>query len=227
MILIPVKDLSKAKQRLATIAEQSWRTEFAQAMLADVLEQVASFGADDVSLVTSDSCALELAQRFGFDVFRDDFSHSETDAIDMATRECESRGIDTTLVIPGDIPLLSAAEIQSIYENAPVTGSVLVPSHDKRGTNAALRRPASLFPLRFGNDSFMPHLSAAIATEKSCIILSLPGIALDIDTPDALLRLAHSSGEKRSQILARQLTRSTAVETAFAQGDDSSVVAKI
>src|SRR5581483_5889864 len=60
-----------------TVAEQSWRTEFAQAMLADVLEQVASFGADDVSLVTSDSCALELTQRFGFDVIRDYSSRSE------------------------------------------------------------------------------------------------------------------------------------------------------
>jgi 2-phospho-L-lactate guanylyltransferase (CobY/MobA/RfbA family) len=68
-----------------------------------------------------------------------------------------------------------------------------------------LRRPASLFELRFGNDSFMPHLSAAIATDTSCVVLSLPGIALDVDTADDLHALAAASGEKRSQRLARKL----------------------
>ena len=38
MILIPVKDLSGAKQRLAAILDQPARTELAQAMLLDMLE---------------------------------------------------------------------------------------------------------------------------------------------------------------------------------------------
>ncbi len=81
---------------------------------------------------------------------------------------------------------------------------MLVPAADKRGTNAVLRRPAALFPLRFGNDSFMPHLAAAIAAEKSCVVLSLPRIGLDIDSPEDLRELAIAAGEKRSQILARK-----------------------
>ncbi len=226
MILVPVKNLSQAKQRLAAVAEQSLRTELAQAMLADVLEQVAAFGADDVSLVTNDSHAIDLARGFGFGIIRDDFNRSETDAIEMATRTCESRGIETTLVIPGDIPLLSAAEISSIYENAPLTGCVLVPSHDKRGTNAALRRPASLFPLRFGNDSFMPHLAAAVATDSSCLILCFPGIALDIDTPQDLSKLAQAPGEKRSQILARKLVAAEPSHSTLLRNDNS-VLAKV
>jgi 2-phospho-L-lactate guanylyltransferase len=108
-------------------------------------------------------------------------------------------------VIPGDIPLIEAADLRAIYDASPKAGSVLVPSTDKRGTNAVLRRPASLFPLRFGNDSFMPHLAAAIATNKSCVVLSLPRIGLDIDTPEDLHQLAKTLGEKRSQVLARKL----------------------
>jgi 2-phospho-L-lactate/phosphoenolpyruvate guanylyltransferase len=108
------------------------------------------------------------------------------------------------MVIPGDIPLINAGEIKQIYDNAPERGCVLVPSADKRGTNAMLRRPSALFPLRFGNDSFMPHLTAAINTNTSCVVLSLPGIALDIDTPDDLHQLALASGDRKSQVLARQ-----------------------
>jgi 2-phospho-L-lactate guanylyltransferase (CobY/MobA/RfbA family) len=50
----------------------------------------------------------------------------------------------------------------------------------------------------------MPHLAAAIATDASCVVLSLPRIGLDIDTPEDLQQLADAPGEKRSQLLARK-----------------------
>jgi len=205
MILVPVKDLANAKQRLSPMLPQSARTELAHAMLRDVLEAVAEFGGDEVSLVTSDSFAIELAASHGFGVIRDDSNLSETDAIAMATRDCEARGIESTLVIPADIPLIEASEIAMIYRNAPQMGSVLVPAHDGRGTNAILRQPAALFPLRFGNDSFVPHLAAAKATGKPCVVLSLAGIGLDIDTPEDLRQLVLAPGDKRSQLVARRL----------------------
>ena len=82
--------------------------------------------------------------------------------------------------------------------------SVLVPAADGRGTNAVLRRPAGLFPLRFGNDSFKPHLAAVQVTRKPCVVLSLPGIALDVDSPADLKDLANSPGETRAQRLVRR-----------------------
>jgi 2-phospho-L-lactate/phosphoenolpyruvate guanylyltransferase len=205
MILIPVKSLANAKQRLAAVLDQPTRTLLAQAMLFDVLETLGAWvGRPEVSIVTSDPFALELARRFEFQVIPDNTNRSETDAIEMATRFCESRGVDSTLVIPADIPLIQVCEVERILEVAPDQGSVLVPAADQRGTNAAWRRPAGLFPLRFGNDSFKPHLKAARATQKPCVVLSLPGIALDIDNPSDLRQLAEAPGETRAQRLARQ-----------------------
>jgi 2-phospho-L-lactate/phosphoenolpyruvate guanylyltransferase len=204
MILLPVKNLSQAKQRLASALDQAARTELARTMLTDVVEAIADYAGDDVVLVSSDPFALELGGRYGYDLIRDDSNASETDAIEMATGVCESHGIDSVLVLPGDIPLMDASEIRAIYDSAPANGAVLVPSRDKTGTNAVLRRPASIFPLRFGNDSFMPHLAAAIATDWPCVILSLPGIALDIDTPEDLRVLAQAPGNKPAQKLARR-----------------------
>ena len=205
MILIPVKNLSNAKQRLASVLDQSARTELAHAMLLDVVDAVVRYGKQRVALVTNDPFALELAEEHGFEVIRDDANVSETEAIDMATRVCQSRGVESTLVIPGDIPLIEAAELSAIYDASPSAGTVFVPSRDKRGTNAVLRRPAALFPLRFGNDSFIPHLAAAAATNSMIVVLPLAGIGLDIDTPEDLYELAASPGEKRSQTLARSL----------------------
>jgi 2-phospho-L-lactate guanylyltransferase len=205
MILVPVKNLANAKQRLAAMLNASARTKLAQAMLFDVLETLAACShRPQVSLVTSDPFAIDAARHFNFAVIADHTNRSETDAIEMATKSCEARGIDHTLVIPGDIPLIQTSELEMIFGAAPSQGCVLVPSADGRGTNAVWRSPAGLFPLRFGNDSFRPHLAAARATKKPCVVLSLPGIALDVDCPSDLQRLAATPGDTRAQRLARK-----------------------
>jgi 2-phospho-L-lactate guanylyltransferase len=205
MILIPVKNLANAKQRLAAVADQASRTELARAMLADVLTAVAAWqNRPEIGIVSSDPFAFDLAHHFDFEIIPDDANRGETDAIEMATRLCEARGIDSTLVIPADIPLIQAWELEAILRASPSEGTVLVPASDGRGTNAAWRRPAGLFPLLFGNDSFKPHLAAARATLKPCVILSFRGIGLDIDNPSDLKELAAAEGATRSQQLVRQ-----------------------
>jgi 2-phospho-L-lactate guanylyltransferase len=146
---------------------------------------------------------MELAAEYNFEVITDLENPGETGAIEMATQVCIERGEESILVIPGDIPLIQAWELEQIYRQAPAEGSVLVPAGDGRGTNAALRRPANLFPLRFGNDSFEPHHAAAQATGKPCVVLTLPGIAVDVDNPADLQRLISLAGDTRAQRLAR------------------------
>lgn len=206
MILVPVKNLSSAKQRLGAILDQPSRTALAQAMLHDVLEALRQVKeAPSVALVTSDPFAISLAARYRFEVIPDPDNPGETRAIEMATRVCVKRGALGTLVIPADIPLIQASEVEQILKQAPLEGTLLVPAADGRGTNAVLRRPADLFPLRFGNDSFKPHHAAAQATRKPCLVLKLPGIGVDVDNPDDLQTLISMPGETRAQKIARQL----------------------
>ena len=204
MILVPVKNLANAKQRLSSVLGPETRQELAQAMCADVLETLARWRQRPaVAVVTSDLFASNFAQGLGFEVIADDVNPGETGAIEMATAFCRDRGADHSLVIPADIPLIERSELEKIVESAPPGGSVLVSDAAGRGTNAALRAPADLFPLRFGNDSFLPHLAAANATGLPCVVLNLPGIALDIDRPEDLQELASVGGERRSQKLVR------------------------
>jgi 2-phospho-L-lactate guanylyltransferase len=204
VILIPVKNLSEAKQRLAAVLDQPTRTELAQTMLHDVVTALAGWSRRPAcTLVTSDPFALNLARQFDFEIIADPTNPGETGAIEMATRLCVERGIDSTLVIPADIPLIQASELEQILAQAPVEGSVLAPAADGRGTNAAFRRPANLFPLRFGNDSFKPHLAAAQATGRPCVVLQLPRLAVDVDNPEDLQQLLAHPGETRTQRLIR------------------------
>jgi len=174
-------------------------------MLHDVLTALDSWNnRPEVALVTSDSYAMQLANEYRFEVIPDPDNPGETSAIEMATRVCVERSSNFTLVIPADIPLIQAWELEEILKHAPAEGSVLVPAFDGRGTNAAFRRPANLFPLRFGNDSFKPHHAAAQATGKSCVVLNLPGIAIDVDNPADLQQLIAAPGETSAQKVARE-----------------------
>ena len=94
ILLIPVKSLTTAKQRLADALSAIQRAQFAEAMLRDVMT-AASGIADrcDVALVTGDAHAQALAAEFGFMVIEDTRNESETAAIAMATAWCEQRGL--------------------------------------------------------------------------------------------------------------------------------------
>ncbi len=204
MILVPVKNLSSAKQRLSPVLSPEERFALAQAMCEDVLETLSDWQSRPaVAVVTSDPFARDLAARFNFEVISDDDNGGETSAIAMATALCCDRGARSTLVIPADIPLVEVAELQKIADAAPPQGTVLVTDAAGRGTNAAWRSPADLFPLQFGNDSFRPHLAAARSTGLPCVVLELPSLARDADRPEDLHEIAAATGQCRAQKLIR------------------------
>ena len=204
ILLVPVKSLSNAKQRLGAALDQERRSQLAEAMLRDVLGAAAGVRMRvDVAVVAGDANARRLAAEFGAGVIEDTRNESETAAIEMATAWCEERGYDTTVVIPGDVPLARAEELHRVLDAAPDEGAVFVPAYDRRGSNCILRRPASIIPLRFGNDSFLPHCEAMKKTGKPVVVLEMPGIGLDIDNPHELEMLVRREGDTHAQRLLR------------------------
>jgi len=205
MILVPVKHLDTSKQRLSPLLSPPERLALAEAMLQDVLSALAACSyRERVALVSGDARAHRLAKRHGFGVIDDPDDPGETGAIEMATRIAIERGAQFTLVLPADIPLITANEVDRIFAAAPPEGTVLSPSASGRGTNAVLQRPPGLFPLRFGNDSFLPHLAAARATRKPVEVLRLAGIGVDIDEPSDLPDLLAAPGDTRAQRLLQE-----------------------
>lgn len=204
ILLIPFKSLATAKQRLAEALDAEQRSQLAEAMLRDVLTAASGVRERiDVAIVTGDRHAQQLAAEHGFLVLEDTRNESETAAIEMATAWAEKNGHDTTIVVPADIPLIGADELRRVLDAAPEEGAVFVPAYDRRGSNCILRRPASIIPLRFGNDSFLPHCEAMKKTGKELIILEMPGIGLDIDNPHELEMLVRREGDTHAQRLLR------------------------
>jgi 2-phospho-L-lactate guanylyltransferase len=207
-ILIPVKDLSRAKQRLSPVLPQELRTRLARAMLADVFAAVAgvrSVGA--VFVVSSDSGALAAARARGWGCLPETGQLSESHSVDVASRLCAARGVTALLRLPADLPLVGAADIEAVLSACPDRpGAVLVPSRDKTGTNALLRTPPDLFPSHFGPGSLARHLEEAGRYPAGARLLRVPRIELDVDDEADLEALVAADGiGKQTAALLREL----------------------
>lgn len=209
--VVPVKDTRNAKQRLAAALPQAQRSALALAMLEDVLEALA--GARSLAgiiVVTIDPSARELAQRYGAQISEDHATEGHTGAVMGAAHSLAARG-DAMLTIPGDVPLVVADEIERVIAtHRRGHRFVIVPARDEMGSNTILAAPANAVPLRFGDDSYFPHLAAARARGIEPVSLPLPGIGLDIDTPEDLAAFL----AKPSRTRARALLDSAGVRAA-------------
>lgn len=198
--LIPAKGFTNAKQRLAALLSAAERAAFAESMLRDVLhEALAARGLDAVYVVTGDAEVREIAASLGATVIVEQEEKGETEAVTFALLDIKWRGVQAAVVIPADIPLLRAGDIELVIEQIAKHDGVspfalLVPSHDRMGTNALLLSPPNVIGLRFGYDSFSYHLSQVAAKEMPLRVLENERIALDIDEPQDLERFLQSGG---------------------------------
>ena len=109
------------------------------------------------------------------------------------------------LTIPGDVPLVTLGEIaQIIAAHDRTPDFVIAPAHDERGSNAILCAPPAAVPLKFGDDSFLPHLDAARRAGLDPKILRLPGLGLDIDNPADLAAFLKIPSNTRAWALLRK-----------------------
>lgn len=200
---VPVKEFIGAKQRLASLLTPAQRQRLAAAMLEDVLAALADAPLAGILVNTVDPVATELALRYGARVVTACARDGHTGAVMAMARVLDQEGRAGMLTVPGDIPRVTAAEISAIVAaRLPAPSITIVPAHDERGSNAVLCSPPMVMPLRFGDDSFLPHLASARALGIEPTIVKLPGVGLDIDQPEDLLAFRRATPAMATRALA-------------------------
>jgi 2-phospho-L-lactate/phosphoenolpyruvate guanylyltransferase len=198
--VVPVKERISAKERLAPMLRPETRQALALAMLEDVLTALtATPGIAGFIVVTVDAEASRLAASYGGRVIEAGARDGHTGAVTAAARLLAAEGHKGMLTLPGDIPLATSREIASLLAaHPPAPSFTIVPSHDERGSNAIACSPPDAVPLRFGEDSFYPHLKAAEACGIRPNVVHLPGIALDIDNPEDVVSFMRTESPTRA-----------------------------
>lgn len=209
--LMPVKGFRNAKQRLTPLLSGGAREILAETMFRDVLTQVRSArGLGGTFVVTGDEKVAAIASAAGAEVIRESAETGETGAVDFARMELKRAGHEAVLILPGDMPLLRTADIEQLLDqfsqDARAPYALLVPSHDRLGTNALLLAPPDVIQLRFGYDSFTFHTSQVSSRGLPIRFIENERIALDIDEPKDLERfLAYDLQDGESTRIARAL----------------------
>ncbi len=199
VVLLPLKDPTHAKQRLAGHLTSKERQELAWAMLEDVTRAVrAALTPDQVVVVTRGHPAL-LAEQSGWQVIEENQQISESHSVDQACRLLQQRGASVVLRLPTDIPLLEPEDVDHLLNlELGARSAVIIPSRDGKGTNALLRTPPDAFPSRFGENSLALHQEEARRHGVELKILETPRISFDLDEFSDLLTFMQLENETRT-----------------------------
>ena len=190
-LLLPIKDLRNAKQRLAAVLTPDERFGLAQAMLADTIRAVGGVKrAEKIFVITNYEPAMEVAAKNGWDVLQEEHQISESASVDYASRLCAERGVTALLRLPLDLPLVQASDIDDLLVmECAAPAVVMVPSRDGTGTNAILRTPPVLFPSHFGPNSFAKHRREAEQAGANIIVRRNERLEMDVDDESDLRAL--------------------------------------
>jgi 2-phospho-L-lactate guanylyltransferase len=205
--VIPVKELTRGKQRLQSLLTAAERHLLSRTMLEDVLSVVAICPLlDRVLVITSDAEAAAYARQYGAGVIKEARQVRQSQSVDAAAAICGQMGAEGMLTLPLDVPRVTLSDLTRIVEKGTSSpGIVLVPSRDGLGTNAVLARPSGAIPFRFGYDSFRAHRREAEARGLPCEVCELPNLALDIDEIEDLRCFLDQPGQTRTHELLRRL----------------------
>lgn len=188
--VVPVKPLIRAKSRLAGVLSIDERRNLSLKMLTRNLEILKSTSAiAEVLVISRDTQVLSIARDLDAHTVQESGQPELNQALTRATRLLQTWGVQATLVLPADIPLLCNEDIEEIVHLGRYSGSIVIASDfNEDGTNALLMHPPALIPYSYGEGSFKRHIQAAKDANAILHIYESDRLKLDLDTPDDLLQ---------------------------------------
>lgn len=189
-VIVPAKRLSEAKSRLRPYLDDGDREALVLDMLAHVVRaaRTASHVAE-VVVVTPDLRIAQRALAHGARVLADD-SRSLNASLREAMLDPPIARAAACLVLPGDLPCVTAGAIDEVLAHAAQTASLaVVPDQHRAGTNALAWRGPGYRGFRFGRDSFAAHRRAGRAAGFSVCALPARAEFFDLDDAEGLARM--------------------------------------
>lgn len=201
--ILPIKRFAHAKTRLLDVIGPPERATLLKAMLGDVLEAIdATASIERMIVVTgegrAEKVAMEAAKRLrtAIEVFQEPTDSGHSEAATLGIVRARALGAECVALLPGDCPLLDAAELDAALERMEAATVAVIPDRHGTGTNGLLMAPANAIGPAFGPDSRERHLDRAQRAGWRAVVEALPSLGLDLDTPDDLAALRAALAER-------------------------------
>lgn len=195
--VVPVKPLRRAKSRLKEVLNVEQRAQLSQDMLIHTLKVLSEVeGIERTMVVSRDSRALAVARDHGANTVTEHGSPELNKALVRATLVAKGYGVSSLLVLPADLPLLEAEDLEALISRASAPPVVVIaPDRKRQGTNGLLCSPPDILEYDFGPRSFERHVEQARQAGARVEICELPGFSLDLDEPEDLAMLGDQGVE--------------------------------
>ena len=208
--IVPVRGIAEGKSRLAGVLDPLARARLNRELLEHTLRTVAGWccGLDHCAVVSACRETLAVAERLGAVPVDEG---SETGGLNVAIKRgaaySRGRGARTVLVLPCDLPYLSAAALAAMVEAAASERHlVIAPDRHGNGTNALLASARESIDYRFGEGSCAAHVALAAERGWQVALCRRPELEFDLDTPEDLKRWTETraEGEKFSTCVHKE-----------------------
>jgi 2-phospho-L-lactate guanylyltransferase len=110
-------------------------------------------------------------------------------ALREAQLELRRADVRTVLVVPCDLPLLEANDLQALAEAASTQCISIAPDEARQGTNGLCFDAKLEFGFSFGLDSYARHLAEIGRLGLQHVSVENPRLAFDLDLAQDLARL--------------------------------------
>lgn len=178
--VIPAKPAEEGKSRLAGILSGAERFRLNRHLFRRTLATALTvFAPERIIVVSRDSALLGIAAAAGAQALTE-HGHELNAALHQAAA-LPPQG-DGLLSISTDLPNLTPDDLLAMLEQP--SQITIAPDHAGSGTNALLTCPAACIPYCFGENSFTLHNAHAARLGITPRLISRPGLAFDIDTPE-------------------------------------------
>ena len=145
-------------------------------------------------VITADDTVANLGRAYGARIMPEPEDPGLINAVTHAAGTLSAEGVDVMIFLPGDTPLVNVEELEVVLDGFGQKTEpefLIVPATDLGGSNCVVCSPPDCMTFGFGEDSFRRHLKLARAAGIEPIVAKLPGIGLDIDTPEDLQELVN------------------------------------
>jgi 2-phospho-L-lactate guanylyltransferase len=189
-IVLPVRGLAAGKSRLSTVLDSAQREALNRWLLERTLGVLGAWRGSLETCVVVSACerVLEVARVHGAQALKERAGDGLNGATALGVAHTRTHGASAVLVVPCDLPRLTAESLQALLDDAGGADLVIAPDKCGTGTNAIVVRTDLPFEFHFGERSFASHLAQASARGASAAVHRSDALGFDVDTPDDFAR---------------------------------------
>ncbi|MBM4069657.1 MAG: 2-phospho-L-lactate guanylyltransferase [Planctomycetes bacterium] len=183
--LVAVKRRAECKGRLAGRLAAEARLSLVRLMLERVLTALRAARTIDRIVVVSperDTVPSDIP-------VLEDSGHGLNAVLDTARQTLVDRGMGELVVLPADLPMITAADIDALVESGRRTGFALATDIEGMSTNGLYLAAPAAFRFHFGPGSRLRHFKEAMRLGLKPELVRAPGLEFDLDMAEDLSRL--------------------------------------